>query len=65
MIEKFSKYNSDWNNSLKHDIQDILNHEWFSQILKDSWDENHSMFLSRCQKSCSHFGKKQHTFAQV
>ena len=33
--------------------------------LKDSWNENHPMFLSRCQKSCSHFGKKQHTFAEI
>lgn len=65
MLEKFSKYNSNWNNSFNHDIQDILDHEWFSQILKDSWNENHPMFLSRCQKSCSHFGKKQHTFAQI
>ena len=65
MVEKFSKYDPNWNDSLKHDIQDILDHEWFSQILKDSWDENHSMFLSRCQKSCSHFGKKQHTFAEI
>jgi len=65
MIEKFSKYKSKWNNSLKHDIQDILNHEWFSQILEDSWNESHPMFLSRCQKNCSHYGKKQHTFSEI
>ena len=62
MTEKFSKYEAKWNDTLTYDIQNILNHKWFSQILENSWNTNHPMFLSRCQKSCSRFGKKQHTF---
>ena len=65
MIEKFSKYETKWNDTLTYDIQNILNHKWFSQILENSWNTNHPMFLSRCQKSCSRFGKKQHTFGKL
>ena len=62
MIEKFSKYGLKWNDTLTHTIQDILNHEWYSKILEESWNKNHPMFLSRCQKSCSNFGNKRPIF---
>ena len=63
-IGKFSKYGDKWNDLLTHDIQEILNHEWFSKTLEESWDPTHPMFLQRCQKNCSLFGKKNPIFIE-
>ena len=65
LIEKFSKYGDKWNDLLTHDIQEILNHKWYSQVLENSWNQKHPMFIERCQKTCNHFGKNAVIYKEI
>ena len=42
----------DFNNLMKHDIVDILEHKWFDGVLKDSFYSGHDMHFNKCDKHC-------------
>jgi MoaA/NifB/PqqE/SkfB family radical SAM enzyme len=50
--EKYKEYGDSWNDLEKHSLEEILNHEYYQKILKDSWDETHPKHLQRCIRTC-------------
>jgi MoaA/NifB/PqqE/SkfB family radical SAM enzyme len=50
--EKYKEYGDSWNDLDKHSLEEILNHEYYQKILKDSWDETHPKHLRRCIRTC-------------
>lgn len=53
IIDKYSAFPKDWNNLKMHSIDEILNTEYYQQVLKDSWDPNHNLHISRCIRTCA------------
>lgn len=52
ILEKFKIFDQDWNNLDKHSLNDIIQHEYYQKILKESWNQSHSMHLDRCVSTC-------------
>ena len=49
----FNKYGTKFNNLKDNDWDNILNHEWFSSTLEESWDTNLAGGkLMRCSRTC-------------
>ena len=47
-------------NSLKTtNFYDIITSDWYSFLLKDSWNKNHPLHLPRCYLSCGDFNKRK------
>ena len=46
-----SKYNREENNLKNHTLKNILNNEWFTKILPDSW-KNPDTAPFACQNNC-------------
>ena len=46
-----SKYNREENNLKNHTLKNILNNEWFTKILPDSW-KNPDTAPVACQNNC-------------
>jgi hypothetical protein len=42
-----------FNDLMAHDLADVLQHEWFSNTLKDSFNTGHSLNHNRCERHCS------------
>lgn len=53
IVDKYSSFPKDWNNLKMHSIDKILNTEYYQQVLKDSWDPNHNLHISRCIRTCA------------
>lgn len=51
--DKYSVYPVDWNNLNTHTIEQILDTEYYKQTLKDSWDPQHNLHISRCIRTCA------------
>ena len=51
--DKYSIYPTDWNDLNTHTIEQILNTEYYKQTLKDSWDPQHNLHISRCIRTCA------------
>ena len=51
--EKYSVYPKDWNNLNMHTIDQILSTDYYKQTLKDSWDPQHNLHISRCIRTCA------------
>ena len=43
----------DWNNLNIHSVEDILNTNYYKQVLQDSWDPQHNLHISRCIRTCA------------
>ena len=50
---KYSVFPKDWNNLNKHSVEDILNTNYYKQVLQDSWDPQHNLHISRCIRTCA------------
>lgn len=59
VIEKLAIFAEGWNSLNNFSMQEILNHEWFRELLKLSWDPSHPLHIKRCIKSCSLNGAAQ------
>jgi hypothetical protein len=55
----YAKYGKDFNSLEHHTVDEILSHEWFTTILKESFHEDHPMHLSKCTRSCGDGGKRK------
>ena len=53
-LEKFIEYGLDWNSLKHHTIDEILEHPWFAEILRASWDPTHSKHFARCIRTCAY-----------
>lgn len=51
-LNTFIDYNSNWNNLENNNIEDILQHEYFSKILEQSWNPEHPLHVPRCIVTC-------------
>ena len=51
--DKYSIYPTDWNDLNTHTIEQILDTEYYKQTLKDSWDPQHNLHISRCIRTCA------------
>lgn len=52
------KYGQDFNDLNKNKMADILNSEWYSSTLEESWNKNHALHQPRCYLSCGDGGKR-------
>jgi hypothetical protein len=53
IVQKLNVFGDKWN-SLKHNnLEDILNHIWFKELLDISWDPENPLHLTRCIKTCA------------
>ncbi len=50
--EKLSDYKENWNSLKTKGINEILENEWFDEVLALSWDPKHSKHLDRCIRTC-------------
>lgn len=51
--EAFVGFDSDWNSLKNKDLETILSHPWFRNILGESWDPRHPRHISRCIRTCA------------
>mgnify|MGYP001178416666 CR=1 FL=1 len=51
--EKYSVYPKDWNNLNMHTIDQILSTDYYKHALRDSWDPQHNLHISRCIRTCA------------
>ena len=51
--EKYSVYPKNWNNLNTYSINQILETDYYKQTLKDSWDPQHNLHISRCIRTCA------------
>ena len=49
---KLESMYGDFNNLMKHDIVDILEHKWFDGVLKDYFYSGQDMHFNKCDKHC-------------
>jgi hypothetical protein len=61
----YEKYGKDFNNLKYHSIEEIMNHEWFTTILKESFSEDHPLHLAKCTRSCGDGGKRKTQITRV
>jgi len=54
ITDKLSKYTNGWNSVKDQDIDAVLSHDWFSEVLEQSWNPAHAQHLSRCILTCAH-----------
>lgn len=52
--EKLSEYSKGWNSLKEQSINDVLQNEWFDQVLALSWDPKHNKHLDRCIRTCGY-----------
>ena len=57
------QYGRDWNNVFKHSVEEIINHEYYKDVLYKTFvDENYShMFNNMCQLECGDGGYRSQT----
>ena len=61
LLELEALYGTDWN-SLKHNsIDKILDHEYYKEVLADSWNTEHNLYISRCVVECGGHGNRRKT----
>lgn len=53
IIKKLNVFEPDWNSLRYHSIEEIRNHPWFKNLLKESWDPAHFLHFNRCIKTCA------------
>lgn len=58
LLELEDKFGKNWNDLTKYSIEEILNHEYYSKILKDSWDTEHEFYIKRCIIECGGNGSR-------
>lgn len=50
---KLKDYGNGWNSLKDKNIDDVLNTEWFNEVLALSWDPAHNKHLDRCIRTCA------------
>ena len=58
LLQLESKFGKNWNDLTKYSIEEILSHEYYSKILKDSWDTEHEFYIKRCVVECGGHGSR-------
>lgn len=53
IIDKLNTFDPNWNSLRHHSIQEIQQHEWFSQLLEASWEPTHPLHFTRCIRTCA------------
>ena len=51
--EKLEEYGQDWNCLTDKSINDVLQNNWFDEVLALSWDPIHNKHLDRCIRTCA------------
>ena len=64
-LNTFIDYNLTWNNLENNSIEDILQHEYFSKTLEQSWDPEHLLHVPRCIVTCGNNAAYQNKRKQV
>lgn len=54
IVERLAEYGNGWNSLLHHNLNEILDHEWFEMVLPASWDPTHEKHFHRCIRTCSY-----------
>ena len=58
-MDKILNYNGrDFNNLERRSIEEIINSEWYKNILELSWEKKHPLHLPRCYLACGDDGKR-------
>lgn len=52
IVDKLSAYGDTWNSLKYHSIEEILQHEYYQEVLDLSWNPDHKMHLKRCLRAC-------------
>jgi MoaA/NifB/PqqE/SkfB family radical SAM enzyme len=53
IIYKLNHFDPGWNDLKQHTINEIKNHEWFSELLEASWEPTHPLHFTRCIRTCA------------
>lgn len=59
VMEKLSNFKEGWNSIQNNTINEVLQHHWFTELLRESWNPEHPLHLKRCIKSCALEGAAQ------
>jgi len=51
--QKLNGYSDGWNSLKDKSINDVLQTEWFDEVLTLSWDPSHNKHLDRCIRTCA------------
>lgn len=51
---KLAEYGDTWNSLKSHSIDDVLQHQYFANVLQDSWNIQHPKYMRRCARTCAH-----------
>lgn len=52
-------YNINWNSVHHHSIENILQHDYYNHLLKESWIYGNPYHANECFKQCGNYGKRQ------
>ena len=59
LLQLEALYGTEWN-CLKHNsIDKILDHEYYKEVLADSWNTEHNLYISRCVVECGGHGSRR------
>lgn len=49
----FKDFELNWNNLKNKNVDEILEHPWFKEILEESWNPAHPKHINRCVVTCA------------
>ena len=62
ILDKFVMFDKNWNSLKHHTVDEILQHEWFTELLEKSWNPEHNLHIKRCLYSCAYNKAYQNEF---
>ena len=64
LFELEKTYGKDWNDLRHHSLNNIVQHEYYTDVLEASWNTEHEFYIKRCVIECGGHGTR-HTVEYV
>ncbi len=53
MNKLIKEYGEGWNNLFEHDFRDLFKHDYFQNVIRETWkDTSHKLCTNECQSMC-------------
>jgi len=53
ILDKLNTFEPGWNSLLLHTKEEIMKHQWYSELLEASWQPTHPLHLTKCVRTCA------------
>ncbi len=53
ILDKLNSFDLNWNSLIYYNIDEIISHPWYTEVLESSWNPYHNKHVSRCIRTCA------------